>query len=281
MKILVTGSDGQLGNALRQELAGRHVTPLGDADIDITSLEQTRELTRRHAPDIVINAAAYTDVDGAEADPESAYRVNAGGSRNLALATAELSIPLLHVSTDYVFDGRAVRPYHEYDRPAPRSVYGASKLAGEEAVRSLNPRHYIVRTAWLYHLRGRNFLRTMISLSSRAEVRVVHDQVGSPTFAPHLARAIGALLSTGAYGTYHFAGFGSASWFELTTALYRALDIRTPVVPVTTEEFPRPAERPRYSVLTTIQDPRILLPPWEEGLEQFARAVRDEAAPGA
>ncbi len=279
MKILLTGSDGQLGRALAEELKDHDLIALGDEGIDITRLAQVRDLTRQHAPEIVVNAAAYTNVDGAESDPTAAFKVNGGGSRNLALATAENAIPLLHVSTDYVFDGLADRPYHEFDRPAPRSVYGASKLAGEEAIRALNPRHYITRTAWLYHTLGNNFPKTMLSLASREEVRVVDDQVGSPTFAPHLARAIHALLATGAYGTYHFAGQGAASWFELTRALFSQLKITTPVIPVATAEFPRPAERPRYSVLTTIQDPTILLPPWEAGIEEFARATREGESP--
>jgi dTDP-4-dehydrorhamnose reductase len=276
MKILLAGSDGQLGHALRAELGTHALVALGDADIDITRTDQVHELARRHAPDAIVNAAAYTDVDKAEEQAERAFAVNEGGSRNLALAAAETGAHLVHVSTDYVFSGQSTRPYDENDTPAPRSVYGKSKLAGEEAIRAILPRHTIVRTAWLYHTVGRNFPRTMLSLASRDEIRVVHDQVGSPTYAPHLARGIHALLAADACGTYHLAGSGAASWYELTCALYRLLDIATTVVPVTTEEFPRPAERPRYSVLTTVREPKITLPPWEAGLEEFARAIRSE-----
>lgn len=274
MRILLTGAGGQLGQALCATLRGHEVVAPSHAHLDITHLANVREEFERHRPELVLNAAAFNDVDGAESDPLGAFRGNALGPRNLALATTARGIPLLHVSTDYVFEGSGDRPYHEFDRPNPRSVYGASKLAGEEAVRTLNPRHYVVRTAWLYHTVGRNFPKTMCTLSSRHEVRVVSDQYGSPTYAPHLAEAIVRLIATEAYGTYHLAGRGGTSWFELTRRLFDGLGIRTPVVPVATAEFPRPAERPHYSVLTTLQEPQLLLPPWEEGLSAFITALR-------
>lgn len=274
MKILLTGAGGQLGQALQEALADRDLVALDHHHLDITSLEAVRHTVGGHHPDIVVNAAAFNNVDGAESDPDAAYRGNALGPRNLAVVTAARGLPLLHVSTDYVFAGTRTRPYHEFDRPHPRSVYGASKLAGEDAVRTLNPRHYVVRTAWLYHTVGRNFPKTMCTLADRSEVRVVSDQFGSPTYAPHLAAALAQLITTGAYGTYHLAGQGGTSWFALTCALYRHLGIRTPVRPVATSEFPRPAERPRYSVLTTLQEPRIVLPPWEDGVAEFARTYK-------
>lgn len=157
-------------------------------------------------PECILNTAAYTNVDGAETNVHLAYAVNALGPRNLGVAAASLDIPLMHVSTDYVFDGRSIVPYHEFDRSNPLSVYGASKLAGEEAIRGLHRRHFIVRTAWLYHVVGRNFPKTITALASRPVVRVVDDQVGSPTYAPHLASALARLLGTTAYGTYHLAG---------------------------------------------------------------------------
>lgn len=274
MKILLTGAGGQLGQALQEALADRDLVALDHHHLDITSLEAVRHTVGGHHPDIVVNAAAFNNVDGAESEPDAAYRGNALGPRNLAVVTAARGLPLLHVSTDYVFAGTRTRPYHEFDRPHPRSVYGASKLAGEDAVRTLNPRHYVVRTAWLYHTVGRNFPKTMCTLAERSEVRVVSDQFGSPTYAPHLAAALAQLITTGAYGTYHLAGQGGTSWFVLTCALYRHLGIRTPVRPVATSEFPRPAERPRYSVLTTLQEPRIVLPPWEDGVAEFARTYK-------
>jgi dTDP-4-dehydrorhamnose reductase len=188
------------------------------------------------------------------------------------VACHEIGAPLVHVSTDYVFDGLGDRPYHEFDRTNPLSIYGKSKLEGERTAAAHNPRHYIVRTSWVYHTEGENFPKAMLALSKRAEVRVVCDQFGSPTYAPHLAAAIAKLMETGAYGTYHIAGAGAASRFEMTRKLYQLFGIGTVTHPAATAEFPRPAPRPRYSVLTTVQEPQILLPPWEEGLAEFASA---------
>jgi dTDP-4-dehydrorhamnose reductase len=275
MKILVAGAGGQLGQALPHALQGHIVEALVHPQLDITQLSAVSTAIERAEPDLVINAAAYNRVDEAEHDPLAAYRGNALGPRNLAVITAAHGIPLLHVSTDYVFAGTNTRPYHEFDRTNPWSVYGESKLAGEEAVRTLNARHYIARTAWLYDVMGQNFPKTMCRLAQQqSEVRVVNDQRGSPTYVPHLAEALARLITTQAYGTYHLAGHGGTSWYDLTCLLYRLLNIETQVRPVTTAEFPRPAKRPAYSVLTTIQDPCILLPAWEEGMQQFAGAIQ-------
>lgn len=273
MKILLTGAGGQLGRAMQATPGENELIALTHDDLDITNLDQVRGAIEVHSPDIVINTAAWTDVDGAESDEDGAYSLNALGPRNLALASGSLSLPIVHLSTDYVFDGDASRPYHEFDEPNPRTVYGRTKLAGERAVAALNPRHYIVRTAWLYHNEGKNFPTTMIGQADRDEVRVVSDQYGSPTYAPHLARAIGDLIVTGAYGTWHLAGRGGTSWYEITCALYELMGFRTRVIPVSTADFPRPAQRPRYSVLKTLQQPEILLPPWREGLKEFVNAV--------
>ena len=276
MKIFITGVGGQLGYALSQALVDHEIHTFTHAQLDITQLAAVRTEIERVEPDLVINAAAYNNVDGAESEPEAAYRGNALGPRNLALITAAHGIPLLHVSTDYVFSGTGKRPYHEFDRTGPQSVYGESKLAGEEAVRALNPRHYIIRTAWLYHIIGKNFLRTMCALARRqSEVRVVNDQRGSPTYVPHLADALVRLMTTKSYGLYHFAGQGETSWYELTCLLYQLLGIETAVHPVQTTEFPRPARRPAYSALTTIQDPYIILPAWEVGVQQFTQEIQE------
>jgi dTDP-4-dehydrorhamnose reductase len=272
MKVLIAGAGGQLGRALQTVLTGHEVISLTHARLDITRFEDARAAVAAHRPDILINAAAYNDVDGAESDHVGAYRVNAVGARNLSVASFELGVPFVHVSTDYVFDGMSGRPYHEFDRTNPLSIYGNSKLAGERAVAAHNPRHYIVRTSWLYHTEGKSFPKAMMALAGRAEVRVVCDQYGSPTYAPHLVGAIARLMETGAYGTYHLAGSGAASRFEMTRKLYQLLGIGTVALPAPTAEFPRPATRPRYSVLTTVQDPEILLPPWEEGMAEFASA---------
>jgi len=277
MRVLITGAGGQLGCALRTTLAQHELIALTRAELDVTYFGAVRDAVHAHRPDVVINAAAYTNVDGAETDPVGAYRLNAVAPRNLAITTFDRNIPLVHVSTDYVFDGLGQRPLHEYDAVNPQSVYGKSKLAGELAVAAHNPRHYLVRTAWLYHHEpagAKNFPKAMLAQSHRESVRVVSDQYGSPTYAPHLAAAIGQLVETGAYGVYHLAGNGGTSWFELTRRLYQLFGTKTEVMPCATSELPRPAPRPQYSVLTTIQDPAILLPPWEAGLAAFAGAMR-------
>ncbi len=273
MKVLIAGAAGQLGRALTAALAAHEVEAAPHQRLDITRLDDVRGAIAGFAPDLVINAAAYNDVDGAESNAATAYRINAMGPRNLALATAAAGIPVLHVSTDYVFDGAAGRAYHEYDQPRPLSTYGASKVAGELAVKELNPRHYIVRTAWLFYRPGRNFLNLMLSLSDQAQVKAVDDQFSSPTYAPHLAQAIAELMKTGAYGTYHMAGQGGASRFEMTRLLFSILRLNTKVLPVPHTEFPAAAVRPRYSVLTTIQEPQILLPQWQDGVCDFARSL--------
>lgn len=277
MKILITGSAGQLGCALQTTLADHEIIACDREELDITQFDQVREAVAALRPVVVINAAAHTNVDGAESDQVAAYKLNAVAPRNLAIATAERGIPLIQVSTDYVFDGLSAKPYHEYDATNPLSVYGKSKLAGELAVATHNPRHFIARTAWLYHhqpAHGKNFPKTMLAQSHRESVRVVSDQYGSPTYAPHLAAAIEQLITTGAYGVYHLTGSGGTSWFDLTRRLYQLFGVKTSVEPCATSEFPRPAVRPRYSVLTTIQEPEIRLPDWEEGLAEFAGAMR-------
>jgi dTDP-4-dehydrorhamnose reductase len=270
LKILIAGASGQLGSCLTNSLRGHQVVALKRAEFDITRLCQMQKVLKRERPDLVINAAAFNDVDGAESQIISAYAANALGPRDLAAETADLGIPLVHVSTDYVFDGLINRPYHEHDRTNPLSVYGASKLEGERAVRELNPRHYIIRTAWLYWECGKGFLLSMCSRASRSELSVVKDQIGSPTYVPHLADAIARLIETGAFGTYHLAGTGGVSRWELVSELFRLLDISTPLRPVSHREFRASARRPPYSVLTTIQEPRIILPTWQEGVAEFA-----------
>jgi len=269
-KLLITGAQGQLGQALQSQFVDHEVIAWDRRNLDISHLEHVRKALNQIRPDVVINAAAFTQVDQAEINQESAYRGNALGPRNLALATQEMDIPLVHFSTDYVFDGLQSRPYHEFDRPNPLSVYGQSKLAGEEEVQKGNPRHCIVRTSWLYHIVGKNFPQTILRLANQEQVRVVNDQFGSPTFAPHLAQAVSRLLESDAFGTYHLAGSGGTSWYDFTKALYQARGIQTAVMPIPTSEYPLPAPRPGYAVLTSLQDPSITLPPWEEGVRAFA-----------
>jgi dTDP-4-dehydrorhamnose reductase len=270
MKILITGASGQLGYCLRTSLKSHNLIPLNRSDLDITQPGQIHQMFTRVSPELVINSAAFNDVDGAESRRSEAYAVNACGPRNLAFEAAELGIPIVHVSTDFVFDGALKRPYDENDRTNPLSLYGASKLAGERAVQMLNPRHYIVRTAWLYWELGKGFLASMCANASRPELRATDDQIGSPTYVPHLADAIARLIETDAFGIYHIAGSGEASRWQLVTEAFRRLGIATPVRPVSYREFPSAANRPTYSVLTTAQHPRVTLPPWQDGVAEFA-----------
>ena len=271
MNVLLVGANGQLGRALQDALTHQQVMAWDIDDLDITKRALTLKAIRQVNPEVVINVAAFTNVDQAESERSAAYKVNALGPQNLALATEALGVPLVHISTDYVFDGTKSEPYHEFDRPNPRSIYGKSKLAGEEAVRTFAREYFIVRTAWLYHTVGKNFPKTICELAKQSDVRVVNDQYGSPTFAPHLAKAIDQLIMTKNFGTYHLAGVGGTSWFELTQTLFKHLGIKAQVTPIATAEFPLPAPRPPYSVLTSLQDPPVSLPPWEQGVMEFAQ----------
>ncbi len=273
MHILLTGAGGQLGHAIQGVFSNHEIIAYDRRQLDITDLDAVRAVVATYAPDLILNAAAYNAVDHAERDPEAAYRANALGPRNLALVTAAREIPLLHVSTNYVFNGLSRRPYHEFDTPHPQSVYGQSKLAGEEAVRALNPKHYIVRTSWVYHTHGKNFIQTMRALSQQPAVRVVNDQFGSPTYAPHLATALAQLVTTEAFGTYHLAGRGGTSRFDLIQTLYTLLGVRSQVKPIPSTAMPRLAQCPSYAVLTTLQEPSIHLPSWQDGLAEFVQSA--------
>ena len=273
MKVLVTGAGGQLGQALQQSLSGHEIVAANRSLLDITDKAAIKSIVDEHRPELIINTAAYTQVDKAETDQDSAYLVNETAAAYLADASAEYGAVLLHVSTDYVFDGHSRHEWFESDDARPLSVYGKSKLAGELAVAAANPRHFIVRTAWLYHYSGENFLRTMYRLADRHEVRVVDDQRGSPTNADDLADAIAQLIRTDAYGIHHLVNSGDASWYELTREFYRQLEIDTPVIPVRTEEFPRPAPRPASSVLGTERHTGITLPAWQAGVARLVQQI--------
>lgn len=279
MRILLTGAGGQLGHALSDEFKDESLIGLSHCELDITDYDAVAGVFSRYKPDLLINAAAYTDVDGAETETELAFRINADGPKNLALLAAKGGIPLLHFSTDYVFDGNADRPYTEDDKPSPESEYGRSKLAGEKVIMKTCDSHFIVRTSWLYHTTGHNFLRTMYELARKGgPIRVVDDQVGSPTFAPHLCKGLRSVISGRDFGIWHIVGTGTVSWYELAIRFFGELGIETPVIPVTTEEFPRPAPRPRYSVLGTSRDHPVVLPAWENGVAELANAIRANAS---
>lgn len=251
MKILITGSNGMLGHDLINVLGKKHdLVPTTSKTLDITDKKQTIEYICDKKPDIVINSAAYTDVDGCEENQDLAYSVNAQGVRNLALACREIDCALLHISTDYVFDGTATEPIREDGQIGPISVYGKSKLEGEEAIQEILDKYFIVRTAWLYGINGRNFPKTMLELAeNHKEIKVVYDEVGSPTYTLDLAEGISQLIETDYYGIYHLTNSGHCSWCEFARYIFEISKKDVDVVPVTASEFARPAPRPSYSVL--------------------------------
>jgi dTDP-4-dehydrorhamnose reductase len=218
--------------------------------LDITDKEQVMKFIGDSKPDMVINSAAYTDVDGCEENPDLAYSVNGEGVRNLALACKEVDCGLVHVSTDYVFDGSARDPIAEDGELGPISVYGKSKLEGEQAILEILDKYFIVRTAWLYGINGKNFPKTMLELAkSHSEITVVYDEVGTPTYTPDLAYGISQLIETDKYGIYHLTNSGSCSWCEFSRLIFEIAGKDVKVIPVTASEFARPAPRPSYSVL--------------------------------
>ena len=251
MKILITGSNGMLGHDLIEALKDNHELVLTTSKtLDITDKEQVFDFISQNKPDIVINSAAYTDVDGCEQNQDLAYSVNGEGVKNLALACREADSALVHISTDYVFNGESQRPWVEDDEIGPISVYGKSKLMGEEAILETLEKYFIIRTAWLYGINGRNFPKTMLELAeNHSQITVVYDEVGSPTYTPDLAKAISQLIETEHYGIYHITNSGSCSWCEFARYIFEAAGKDVEVIPVTAAKFARPAPRPHYSVL--------------------------------
>lgn len=252
MKILITGAKGQLGIDVVNSFTKDNDVVGTDVDtFDITNIDSTINFLRETKPDLTINCAAYTNVDGCEENIDTAYKVNAIGARNLAVASLETGSRLIHISTDFVFDGNTQAPYIEFDNTNPISIYGRSKLAGENFIKEICPKHFILRTAWLYGKNGNNFVKTMLKLSEEKKViNVVDDQVGSPTFTLDLVSVIKLIMSTEAYGTYHVTNDGSCSWNEFAKRIFANAGIKgISVNPITSEELNRAAVRPKYSVL--------------------------------
>jgi len=254
MKILITGYKGMLGldlvNILENE--NQHELILTDIEeLDITNLEEVREMFKDEKPEAVINVAAYTDVDGCETNRELAYNVNAIGPKNLAIVSNEIGAKLLHISTDYVFPGNNTEPYMEEDKTGPQSYYGETKLHAEKFIEKNMKNYFIVRTAWLYGINGKNFVKTMLNLAkNNNEICVVNDQRGSPTFTVDLAKAIAELLKTDKYGTYNVTNSSECTWYDFAKNIFELANVDVKVKPVTTDEYPTPAKRPEYSVLS-------------------------------
>jgi dTDP-4-dehydrorhamnose reductase len=289
MKILLTGRDGQIGRELRPLLG-----EIGDCiatsrqDLDLLNPAAIRDSIAEIAPDLIINAAGYTQVDRAEHEPDVAMAVNANAPRALAEHAARSGASIIHLSTDYIFDGRARTPYATDAPAAPLNAYGRSKLAGEQAIRASNADHLVLRTSWIYGFQGRNFLRTMLALADqREQLDIVDDQTGAPTWSRTVARAIVSIIRSSWHdgaeggergfgalaGTYHVANTGEATWFDFARAIFDLAQLeRTPVLrPIPTTSYPTPAERPKYSVLDvseTLTTFGLVLPTWRDALNE-------------
>ena len=271
MNVLVAGAGGQLGLELTEllPLKGHEVVALTRKELDITDALAVGRALEEHAPELVVNAAAYTNVDGCELETDIAYRINALGPRNLAVHCERRGCELLHVSTNYVFDGTGERPYEAFDAPNPLNAYGRTKLAGEEYVKHLSNRWYIVRTAGLYG-RGRNFVRTMLRAAAGRDVlKVKDDEFISPTYSRDLAEGIIGVVESGAYGLYHLTDSGSCSWYEFALEIFRMAGVEVEVVPVPSSEYPLPAVRPANGVLSALGSPRLRH--WRDALEDYLR----------
>jgi dTDP-4-dehydrorhamnose reductase len=278
MKILVVGSRGMLGTDLMEALhPGHGVVGLDLPNIDITSLERCRAVAEQFRPKVIINAAAFTRVDDCEAQPQKAFLVNGDGAGNLARAAASSGSIIVHYSTDYIFDGMKREAYLEADSPNPQSIYGKSKLAGEDMVRRYCPNHLILRTSWLFGRNGTNFIRTMVNAAKQGtHLRVVNDQRGSPTYSKDLALFTRKMIESGCRGTYHVTNSGSCTWFDLASRAVEWAGLQSiPIAPVSTSEFQRPAPRPKNSVLANARLKREGFP-WMRRWEEAAREYVEE-----
>jgi len=293
LRILITGSKGQLGTELQKQLAlgsselgplpaiyqNATVIPIDIDELDLSDRAATFAELRNRSLDLVINCAAYTNVDGCETDADTAYGANALAARNLADVCEATSTKLVHVSTDYVFRGDASVPYREYDLPDPQTVYGKTKLAGENFVRERCRRHYIIRTAWLYGYNGKNFVKTILNAArQRGKVTVVNDQIGNPTSAVDLAHAILMAAADDGYGTYHATCNGICSWYDFAREFVTLAGIDAEVAPCTSDEYPSKTPRPKYSALDnmmlrlTVGDP---MRDWHDAIAAYMNNLED------
>lgn len=278
--ILIFGAGGQLGRDLTAVFSrAARVIGLDIDTIDIAESDAAATAMDRCGPKLVVNAAAYTNVEGAEDDRENAFRVNETGARNVARACAQRGIPVVHYSTDFVFGGTSDRPYEPDDPVAPKGVYAESKAAGDAAVAEECTNHFVVRTAWLYGIGGNNFVEKILALAeTRPSLKVVTDEVGSPTFTADLAEATAALVKTDAYGIYHCVNAGSCSRFEFAQAILKAAGMNTAVEPCLAEAFPSKAPRPKYSVLSNDKLEAAcgyVMPAWEDALARYMRRRKE------
>lgn len=274
MRVALTGAGGMLGFAVKKVFSDIEIVEFPYEGLDVTVLDDTVRKIKDAAPDFLIHAAAFTDVDRCESEPEKAYLVNGIGARNIAMACEDIKCPVVYISSDYVFDGGKGAPYDEWDDPNPVNIYGLSKLMGERFVTMLTNRFYIVRTSWLFGMNGKNFVDTIIKLlSERESVEVVNDQVGCPTHTLDLARKIREITGKG-YGVYHVTNGGSCSWYDFAVEIADRKGVKKRIIPVTSEKFRRPAGRPAFSVLgSTFLELEGLEGPgrWQDALDEYLK----------
>jgi len=280
MVVLVTGGNGQLGQSL-QAIAGKHpdirfyFAPSDEADI--TDKEKLSAVFNNVKPDFCINAAAYTAVDKAESEPDKAELINVAGAKNLAEVCRDYNVTLIHISTDFVFDGQKKTPYTEDDQAAPQGVYGQTKRRGEEAIDSIWNKRFIIRTSWLYSEFAQNFMKTMLRLAKERDLlNVVNDQLGTPTYAVDLAEALVQIIKSGShqYGIYHYSNEGTASWYDFAKKIFEINGVTIHLNPILTGQFPTPAKRPAYSVLDKAKIKRtfgITVRNWEDALRSVPK----------
>lgn len=274
-KVLLTGSNGMLGQDLAPILEKNNyqVIKTTSKTMDITDNDAVNRIITDEQPDMVIHCAAYTNVDKAEDDLKNAEKINVFGTENIAKICAEQDIPIIYISTDYVFDGTKTEPYTPEDLPNPINNYGMTKYEGEEAVRSLCKKYYIARTSWLYGIHGKNFVETMISLADRPELKVVDDQRGCPTWTAELSNGILKLIEEKyPYGTYHICGSGHTTWCGFAKEIFNQAGLTVNLTPCTTDEFPRPAKRPEYSVM----DNGGICGDWKEALGGYLKLRKEK-----
>ncbi len=282
MKVLVTGAEGQLGWDVLRELDRRSVPCRGvdREDFDLTDGDAVKAYVQEYVPDVIVHCAAYTAVDQAEREPEVCARVNGDGTMNVVRAALSVGAKMVYISTDYVFSGEGEKPWEEDDPYDPKNVYGLSKLQGEMAVRSLMKRYFLIRTSWVFGLHGKNFVRTMLRLGrEKTEVRVVDDQIGSPTYSADLSRVICDMISTEKYGIYHVCNEGWMSWAQFSRMIMMARNLACRVVPVPSAEYPTPARRPLNSRMSTrkMKDARFApMPAVEDALNRYLLELEKE-----
>lgn len=275
MRILITGAGGQLGNALCEVLGNETVIPKDLPDFDLTQPTVEEEIIES-APDLIIHAGAYTDVDGAEREPDLAWAVNAEGTERIARAAVRLGARLMYLSTDYVFDGKQRIPYREEDIPHPINRYGFSKWKGEQAVLGPGARALVIRTAWLYGKVGKNFVKSIMrAAQSEPILKVVNDQSGCPTYVEDLAAAVASLIGKDVEGVIHVTNRGQCTWYEFARTIVREMGFSCSVMPITTEQAGRLAKRPSYSVLSPdrLVSLGLALPEWSQALARFAKVA--------